>query len=87
MGTLVWLEVIDADGIERSLWEDEERCLLRAQQMEQGRMTYDGRPTQVKALVCVEYREEHPNAHIHFPLRKSCRWDNVKEGTNAHTST
>lgn len=78
MGILVWLEVIDADGDVHTLWENEEKCLLRAQQMQQGRSTYDGRPTQVKALVCVEYREERPNPHIHTPVREVCRWDNVK---------
>jgi hypothetical protein len=74
MTTLVFLEVIDADGDLRTLWEDEKNCLTHAHLMQQGVMTYDGRPTQVKALVCVAYSQDKPNPHIHSPIAMLARW-------------
>lgn len=72
--TLVFLEVIDADGNLRTLWEDETRCLTSAHQMYEGKMTYDGRPTHVKALVCMYYPQDNANPHMHRPEREAVRW-------------
>jgi hypothetical protein len=74
MSELVFLEVIDADGNLRTLWEDKHDCLHKAHLMQQGKMTIDGRPTKVSALVCMSYLQEKPNAHIDFPVREVSRW-------------
>ncbi len=77
MSTLVFLEVIDADGKKRTLWEDTRDCLHKAHLMQQGRMTLDGRPTRVSALVCMFYTQADPSPHIHYPVREECRWDYI----------
>lgn len=74
MGEVVFLEVVDADGKTRTLWEDERTCLTSAHNMQKGKLTIDGRPTKVCALICMRYTQADPNPHIHFPVAEECRW-------------
>ena len=71
---LVWLQVVNADGETRTLWEDADKCLTNAHKMQQGKITLDGRPTRVSALVCVRYAQDNPSPHIHTPVAEECRW-------------
>jgi len=49
----VMLEVLDADGEKRILWESERTCLDGAARMREGKATIAGHPVIVLALVLV----------------------------------